>query len=198
MAFYEDLSPYNYEHYSKRELNIGWLQNKYPFNTGEIPVGFINKLNLYLHSDFTVFHYMGDHDCEFCNSCKDSACCEIRVVSNSGKIYAAPELIKHYIEVHNYLPPQEFIDAIMNGPAPGSPEYNDIINRLPESWEQRKPDLNDEDYEEKMRIIMIDNLSKEVDAKIAKDIIENNPDFKKFIEAYSQVMPAVYDLNRKK
>jgi hypothetical protein len=194
MAFYEDLSPYNYNHHSKKELNIGWLQKNQPFISGESPTGFIDKLNLYLHSDFTLFHCLGDHDCEFCNEC-ESACCEIRVVSVDGKIYAAPELIKHYIEVHNYLPPQEFIDAVMNGPAPGSEEYSNIIKRMPETWERRIPDVNDENYEEKLRELMINNMSQEIDSKIISEVLEKNSDFKKFIEAYNSVMPAVYEVN---
>jgi hypothetical protein len=192
MAFYEDLSPYNYHHHSKKELNIGWLQIDQPFPIGEVPIGFMERLNLYLNSDFTLFHYMGDHDCEFCDK-RESACCEIRVVSNEGIAYAAPELIRHYIEVHNYLPTQEFIDAVMSGPSPGSDEYNNIVKRLPESWEQRTPDTNDEDYEEKLKALMIDKLTQEIDGQIIKDMLEQNPNFQKFIEAYNKIMPAVYN-----
>lgn len=194
MAYYEDLSPYNYSHHSKKEFNVGWLQKGQPFPIGEVTAGFIDRLNLYLNSDFTLFHYMGDHDCEFCDK-YESASCEIRVVSADGKIYAAPELIKHYILDHSYLPPQEFIDAVMTGPIPGSPEYDNVIKRLPESWEKRQPDVNDEDYEEKLRTLMIDNMSKEIDSQLIKNVLEKNSDFKKFIEAYNQVMPAVYAVN---
>jgi len=48
---------------------------------------------------------------------------EIRVIGVDGKIYAAPNLIYHYITVHNYRPPDEFIDAVLNGPRPDSHEY---------------------------------------------------------------------------
>lgn len=195
MAYYPDLSPYNYAHHSKKELNIGWLEKDQPFPIGEVPENFFINLDFYLNSDFTLFHYMGDHDCEFCENCNDSSSCEIRVISKDGKIYAAPELIKHYIKVHKYLPPQEFIDAVMTGPNPDSIEYNEIIRRLPESWEQRKPDINDDDYESKMTNLMIDNLSKEVDGQILKDILDKTPDFKKFVEAYNTIMPSVYSVD---
>jgi len=36
---------------------------------------------------------------------------EIWIPSSSGIIYASPSLIYHYMEVHRYLPPQEFLDA---------------------------------------------------------------------------------------
>jgi hypothetical protein len=37
-------------------------------------------------------------------------------VEGKGKIYAAPTMIVHYIESHSYLPPGEFIDAILADP----------------------------------------------------------------------------------
>jgi hypothetical protein len=30
-------------------------------------------------------------------------------------IYVAPVLIYHYVAVHGYLPPDQFIEAVMNG-----------------------------------------------------------------------------------
>jgi hypothetical protein len=38
---------------------------------------------------------------------------EIRVVGNNGRVYASPMMLVHYVEAHGYLPPQEFIDAVM-------------------------------------------------------------------------------------
>jgi hypothetical protein len=36
-------------------------------------------------------------------------------------------MIIHYIKEHDYLPPQEFINAVMNGPNPDSKEYAVIV-----------------------------------------------------------------------
>lgn len=38
---------------------------------------------------------------------------EIRVPSRLGVVYAAPDMIYHYIKDHDYVPPQEFIDAVL-------------------------------------------------------------------------------------
>ncbi|KRR18256.1 hypothetical protein CQ14_25405 [Bradyrhizobium lablabi] len=38
---------------------------------------------------------------------------EIRVASAAGIIYVAPLLVLHYVVAHGYLPPQEFIDAVI-------------------------------------------------------------------------------------
>ena len=41
---------------------------------------------------------------------------EIRVLGGGGKVYAAPNLIYHYVAKHKYRPPEEFIEAVMRVP----------------------------------------------------------------------------------
>ena len=199
MSYYEDLSPYNYHHHSKKELNVGWLEKDFPFEKGEVPAGFLDKLKLI--AEHTVFHTRGFQLCGFCKEqivegkikCATSSN-EIRVIGPDGSVYASPYMVVHYIEDHGYLPPQQFIDAVMNGPLPGTSEYDEIFKRLPESWERRMPDINDKDYEKKMLDVMVSNLSQEIDSQIIKDMLEQNPNFQKFVEAYNKVMPAVYNV----
>lgn len=38
---------------------------------------------------------------------------EIRVKAKDGRIYAAPNLIYHYVAEHDYDPPKEFIEALL-------------------------------------------------------------------------------------
>lgn len=197
MSYYADLTPYNYHHYSEKELNVGWLQKEQPFSVGECPEGFIEKLKVYSEQDNIIFQTKGFHSCEFCQDNKFSSN-EMRVVGEDGSVYASPYMIIHYIEEHKYLPPQKFIDAVINGPAPETQEYKTVINKLVESWQRRRPDTNDEDYEYKMKMIMIENLTKEVDKKIMDDIINENTNFQKFVEAYNKIMPSVYAINFKK
>ena len=40
-----------------------------------------------------------------------------------GCILVAPSLVLHYIDAHQYLPPAEFISAVLRCPEVGSPEY---------------------------------------------------------------------------
>lgn len=104
-------------------LNIGWLDSKHPFNQRKSDELFLDKL-----FDFClnrVNQTRGYHLCPFCKSgfglnvrrnkkkiILGSA--EIRVKGNNGKIYAAPNLIYHYVESHNYCPPIEFVEAVLN------------------------------------------------------------------------------------
>lgn len=37
---------------------------------------------------------------------------EVRVMTTDGRWLVAPNLVHHYIEVHSYLPPEDFIEAV--------------------------------------------------------------------------------------
>lgn len=39
---------------------------------------------------------------------------EVHVRDAAGTWFVAPRLIGHYVEEHNYLPPQDFIDTVIN------------------------------------------------------------------------------------
>jgi hypothetical protein len=39
---------------------------------------------------------------------------EIRVRAANGITYVAPVLVLHYVVEHGYLPPQEFIEAVID------------------------------------------------------------------------------------
>jgi len=52
---------------------------------------------------------------------------EIRAFGKHDKVYAAPNLLYHYVTAHHYKPPAEFVLALKKGPCPPDPEY---INRL--------------------------------------------------------------------
>jgi transposase len=59
---------------------------------------------------------------------------EIRVLSRDGTIYAAPTLIYHYMKIHHYKPPEEFIRALYEGLTPSSQEYSDQLRELGLEW----------------------------------------------------------------
>jgi hypothetical protein len=48
---------------------------------------------------------------------------QIIVFGRRDKIYVAPNMIYHYVTVHHYKPPDEFIQALRDGPCPPEPEY---------------------------------------------------------------------------
>lgn len=145
MTYFQDLTPYAY--YGNEEaLNIGWLSKNETFITGETSREFRERLYKFCLDVNIVKIMRGFQECEFCElswsewgknhpsygeqaklmSLGDG---EIRVIGKSSSVYAAPALIYHYVVEHHYKPPQEFIDAVLNGPQPGSTEHNALLEK---------------------------------------------------------------------
>lgn len=138
MTYYRDLSKYEYHNVEAHTINIGWLDNSIDYARGEVPEEFINKLWGYLK--YNIVQLRGFHECNLCSEKTGYlsverngeqlklGSAEIRVLGNDGKIYAAPNLIYHYITKHNYMPPAEFIKAVLTGSS-DSPEYINYIQK---------------------------------------------------------------------
>ncbi|MCG8407087.1 MAG: hypothetical protein MI923_17970 [Phycisphaerales bacterium] len=129
--YFEDLTLYSYSeiHSGPNIYNIGWLDAKHSFPTGVVSEDILNKiLKMCLKR---VVGARGFHQCNICKNPPSGpevplgsfpvmteqgelflGSAEIRVLGEEGKIYAAPNLIYHYIKGHDYLPPQEFLDAV--------------------------------------------------------------------------------------
>jgi hypothetical protein len=133
--YYSDLSPYQslVEAGDPLSLNVGWLDGVHDYMQGDVPDSFLELLLAYCH--IPVHPMRGYHRCELCNEpayrfqvplTKGDlylGSAEIRVFNNKGVVYAAPNLIYHYVADHHYRPPEEFIKAVLEGPLPDSPEY---------------------------------------------------------------------------
>jgi hypothetical protein len=149
MPYFADLTPYkHFEHEPGLPVvNVGWLSKLYPFPQGETSAEFKHRLRQFCLDEHIVRICRGYHQCEFCNvsgaewfakanerfgpmfhwaGIGDG---EIRVIGYRI-IYAAPALILHYVEAHQYQPPPAFIEAVVNGPPPGSPEHQLILTLL--------------------------------------------------------------------
>ena len=145
MAYYEDLSDYVYAPGFVRPGTkaVGWLASGHAF-PATVPEKEILDL-LWQYCSISVAPTRGGHDCEFCPGCCVSQAerngerlllgtAEIRVFSRKGRIYAAPTLIYHYVAVHHYKPPDEFLQALWDGPRPPGQEYFDALADLNLDW----------------------------------------------------------------
>ena len=124
--YYPDLTTYEYikERIDPQALNVGWLDEKHGFATFEPSVVFLNRLFMYCLNP--VNPTRGYHICPFCHDSQFGldalrsgrrirlGSAEIRVEGKDGRIYAAPNLIYHYVADHKYHPPDEFIKAVLN------------------------------------------------------------------------------------
>jgi len=137
MAYYPDLSLYTYlpSGMSPTTLNVGWLDKLHIYPQAEVPDTFTERLWSFCCRP--VEQTRGLQECVFCPKADwivrqrrgdeelllGSA--EIRVFGRGDTVYAAPNLIYHYVVAHRYCPPAEFIQAVLDGPLPGSPEYKE-------------------------------------------------------------------------
>ena len=145
MPVYGELTEYSY-HRSKAfrpgTQNVGWLGVGHEFERAKPPEDILQIV--WEHCKISVAYMRGIHRCEFCDDVSYYAerngehlllgAAEIRVFSPSGEIFAAPTLIYHYMKAHHYLPPDEFINALYEGPRPGSQEYFDRFKELGLEW----------------------------------------------------------------
>jgi hypothetical protein len=117
--YFPDLTPYEYASAKKQPnvLNVGWLSSAHPFRSGVPDDRLIEALRYLVANPVNLFR--GGHFCEFCPpsptklSPNIAGNGEIQVTNASGVTYVAPVLILHYVAVHGYRPPQEFIDAVL-------------------------------------------------------------------------------------
>ena len=134
-TYFADDSPYAYAHGSYTGVvHVGWLDNVHPYPKGIVEARLIEKMKLLASEPVEL--YRGFHVCELCAEPPDlvktnlpnrvvidpnrswarwvaqrSSNREIRV-SREGTIFAAPVLIVHYIEAHNYFPSTKFLKAV--------------------------------------------------------------------------------------
>jgi tetratricopeptide (TPR) repeat protein len=78
---------------------------------------------------------------------------EIRVFSPAGTIiYAAPTLIFHYVSIHHYQPPEDFLQALREGPKPPVLEYFGQLSSIDPQWNRTSTTDPVQGYLEGLRI----------------------------------------------
>ena len=127
--YFPDLSP---QPNSKRpSLSVGWLDSSHQYNQGAVTQEFVERLLVFCTNP--VFITMGIHECEFCQEINGSqggweyGSGEIWVFGSDAAHYVAPDMIYHYVVTHQYLPPEEFIQAVLVCPLPDTPEYQALV-----------------------------------------------------------------------
>lgn len=140
-----DLEPYNgcddNQILHLTPLAVGWLSRAHSFTTGVVPTDVIVRLLQFCLDPYLVCRTPVARPCQLDHACglvpavtlPDGEARfgdgEIRVIG-ADDVFAAPSLIHHYVTVHHYLPPAEFVKALRRGPAPGSPEHRAYLRAL--------------------------------------------------------------------
>ena len=109
MTYLKDLSDYtNWKSsYRPKTKSVGWLDSGHEFPKATPREELLDLIWIY---------------------------CRIRVFGKDGLIYAAPTLLYHYVSVHHYRPPDEFVRALNEGPRPPSQEYFERLQELGLRW----------------------------------------------------------------
>ena len=147
LTYFRDLSKYEYlpEFARLDTRNVGWLDIKHEFDRGEPSIHDLDLLWEFCKISFAQTR--GVHCCNICKNeevlvCEDRelklllGTAEIRVLSKNGVIYSSPTLIFHYVLVHKYRPPNEFMDALRAGLSPPNEKYFDRVNELGLEWNE--------------------------------------------------------------
>ena len=132
--YFPDLSPYGYAIKTPlpNVLNVGWLDRSIPFSKGPTPTGFSQNLRSWF-ATARVNPMRGVHECGLCRTehwpplpLNENPSAnvdgrdfilgnwEIWIPSAAQTVFASPALIIHYVETHGYLPPEDFVAAVMD------------------------------------------------------------------------------------
>jgi hypothetical protein len=153
MAYFKDLSTYSYSDVSPGPeqppmKNIGFLEPDRRFSIHPPTEEVLDRL--WEHCKISIEGSRGSHQCKFCQpppkivyaSRKGSpglfhlGASQIVVFSEQGEAYVAPNLVYHYVHVHHYNPPDEFLEALIYGPGPTNPVYFGHLRRTGFEWHE--------------------------------------------------------------
>jgi hypothetical protein len=113
------------------ERAVGWESEGEPFATGDVPAEVVSRIKQF-----------GDRrwECEkalrWSRTLSDPN--RIIAVPMDGVLYIAPGDIDQMIKLRRYLPPQEFLDAVMKAPLPDTLEYEAAVSSFRESYREER------------------------------------------------------------
>jgi len=142
--FYPDLGHRCDVDFGDHVRAVGWLAKGQPFRTGGVAREFFTALREQVCEAWQPVGMPGIHLCDFCSQPLPSG----RFVGGNSnvwipaadRVFVAPALILHYIEVHGYRPPDEFVAAVLAAPQQESARFHELMDRFP-SWWQRDSSL---------------------------------------------------------
>ena len=138
MTYYKDFTVCTYFDASEwlcRLIAVGWLEQGKPYPKGSTDSRVADRIHLLrdeFQEAFPSRSFRGLHDCYLCSAIHAGRATldhsHINLfIPHRGFVFVAPACVDHYIEAHQYLPPESFVDALMTCPSPLDAEYRDAI-----------------------------------------------------------------------
>jgi len=124
--------PFDADNWSVPLRAVGWLEHPQEFTTGVTSGEFASKLRMIVGQvrlAYPHFGFRGGKDCSLClalglKSPGPIWSQENIFIPGSRVVYVAPGGVVHYVEMHEYLPPPEFVEGVLSCPDPQSKEYH--------------------------------------------------------------------------
>jgi hypothetical protein len=113
------------------DIAVGWLHSDHPFSIGDSSPDFVEKLKEFANQCYASTTALGigaSGGYHACGLCGKAHCAALFGVPAGETLFLSPEMIAHYVEVHHYAPPVEFVKAVMASPLPGTLEYVKAIS----------------------------------------------------------------------
>jgi hypothetical protein len=112
---------------------IGWLECGSVYRKGDLDPRFVRAAVGLASGAFQPIALTGRHRCSFCrltgggaftfDGCAVDVCATNLFVPDDRRLFVAPSMLLHYMDAHEYSPPDEFQRAVLACPAMGSAEY---------------------------------------------------------------------------
>lgn len=127
-------------------LAVGYIEHPHEYTVGQATTEVINKLELIAnlaHVRYNLLAYFGVYFCSYCAEAKPSdrprGLPQVDIIiPGQNCIYISPGGISHYMLHHSYMPPKEYIDAVLCCPEYGTHQF---IEALTSSNRGYKPPL---------------------------------------------------------
>jgi hypothetical protein len=102
---------------------IGWLEIGHAYIEGSTPMSLVEKLDVLIDGAgraFQQYHFRGLHDCTLCEPGDVNARLPRShinlLIPGKREVFASPASITHYLTMHSYLPPSQFVEAVLGMP----------------------------------------------------------------------------------
>jgi hypothetical protein len=114
---------------------IGWLKRGQPYTIGAIPAPIFLRVCQLLQNPWSPYTTGGVHFCDLCQFSGGNGTVHFHDYTFSGTAqrclfvpgnsvtYVAPTSIAHYIDAHQYQPPESFQEAVLGCPDMRSSAY---------------------------------------------------------------------------
>jgi hypothetical protein len=116
VTYRQDLSTRVLVWRGERVRAIGWLEGNHSYRRGAVPASFVDRLKQHVRSAYQPVKIWGWHDCTLCPRDGAARGASNVMIPTPELLYIAPGMVVHYIEDHDYHPPEEFIEAVLACP----------------------------------------------------------------------------------